>query len=237
MARRRADRLSFLDHLEDLRRKALWVLGFFAAAFLAAYFGLSQRVVEVMVRRIDLPLYYLSVFEPFFTRFRVSAALAAGASLPFLLVQGARFVLPGLHRKERVSFVGITSLFVALVVALGVLLYRYSPLLLSYFLKTFAAPAVGFHLSIASVISFYLMLLLGDALIVLMPLVVFLLLKLGLISPRGLKASRKVIFAVILIVAAVITPPDPFTMLIVAVPLYLIFECALLLLRVVDRGR
>lgn len=237
MARRRAERLSFLDHLEDLRRKVLWVLAFFAAAFLVAYFGLSQRLVEALVRRVDLPLYYLSVFEPFLTRVRVSIALSAGASLPLLLVQVARFVLPGLRKKERISFVGVTGLFIALVAALGVLLYRYSPLLLSYFLKNFATTGVGYHLSIATVISFYLMLLLGDALIVVMPLVVFLLLKLGLITTRGLKASRKVIFAVILIVAAVITPPDPFTMLLVAVPLYLLFEGSLLLLRAVGRGR
>jgi sec-independent protein translocase protein TatC len=46
-----------------------------------------------------------------------------------------------------------------------------------------------------------------------------------------------VIFAVILVVAAVVTPPDPFTMLLVAVPLYLLFEVSLLLLRAVGRGR
>jgi sec-independent protein translocase protein TatC len=226
-----------LEHLEDLRRKLLWVLAFFVAAFLAAYFGFSAKLVEILVRRIGQPLFYLSVYEPFLTRVRVSIALAAGASLPLLLVQMARFVLPGLQRKERLSFVGITGLFVALVATLGALAYRYSPQLLSYFLRTFAAPGVGYHLSLATVVSFYLMLLAADALIVLMPVVVFLLLKLGLISPQGLKASRKVIFAVILVVAAVVTPPDPFTMLLVAVPLYLLFEVSLLLLRAVGRGR
>jgi sec-independent protein translocase protein TatC len=116
-------------------------------------------------------------------------------------------------------------------------LYRFSPLLLSYFLKTFASRDVDYHLSVATVISFYLMLLAGDALIVVIPLVVFLLLQLGLITPQGLNTSRKVIFAVILVVAAVVTPPDPFTMLLVAVPLYLLFEASLLLLRAVLPGR
>jgi sec-independent protein translocase protein TatC len=237
MARRRTERLSFLEHLEDLRRKLLWVLAFFAVAFLAAYFGLSAKLVAVLVRQVDLPLYYLSVYEPFLTRVRVSIALAAGASLPLLLVQVARFVLPGLRRVERASFAGITGLFVSLVVALAVLAYRFSPQLLSYFLKTFAAPGVGYQLSIATVVSFYIMLFAADVLIVLMPVAVFLLLKLGLITRQGLRTSRKVLFAVILVVAAVITPPDPFTMLLVAVPLYLLFEVALLLLRAVGRGR
>jgi sec-independent protein translocase protein TatC len=237
MPRRKADRLTFLEHLEDLRRKVLWVLAFFAAAFLAAYFGLAQGLVEALVGWVDLPLYYLSVFEPFLTRIRVSLALAAVASLPLLLVQVARFVLPGLHRREKASFVAVTGLYLALVAGLGVLLYRFSPLLLSYFLKTFAAREVQYHLSVATVISFYLMLLAADALIVVMPLAVFLLLQLGLITLQGLRRSRKVVFAVILVTAAVVTPPDPFTMLLVAVPLYLLFEGSLALLRTVARRR
>jgi sec-independent protein translocase protein TatC len=111
MAKKRADRLSFLEYLEDLRRKLLWVLALFAAAFLAAYFGFAQRLIQALIRWIELPLYYLSVFEPFLTRVRVSVALAAAASLPLLLVQMARFVLLGLHRRERASFVGITGLY------------------------------------------------------------------------------------------------------------------------------
>jgi len=235
--RKRADRLSFYDHLEDLRRKILWVLAFFAVAFLVAYFGAAQRLVETLVRRIGLELYYLSVFEPFLTRIKVSVSLAVAASLPLLLVQVFRFVLPGLHKKEKIAFLGITGIFLALVVMLGYLLFSYSPLLLGYFLKTFASPAVAYHLSIATLISFYLMLLIGDALIILMPVLVFLLHKMGFITVKGIRSSRKIVIAGLNILAAVITQPDPFTLLIVAVPLYLIFEGSLLLLRAVDRIR
>jgi len=232
-----SDGLSFWDHLEDLRRKLLWVLALFAALFLAGGFGLSQALVERLVRQAPVELFYLSVFEPFLTRLRVSAGLAAVASVPLLYVQVARFVLPGLHRRERSVFLGLSAVFLALVAALGYLLFRFSPLLLRYFLQVFAAPSVGFHLSVTTLISFYLMLLVGDALLILLPVVVFLLLKLGLITPEGLRSSRKVVFAVILVVAAVITPPDPFTMLLVAVPLYLLFEGSLLLLRAASRRR
>jgi sec-independent protein translocase protein TatC len=237
MARKKTDRRSFWDHLEDLRRKVLWVLAFFAVAFLAAYFSLGERVVSYLVRLAGVPMYYLSVWEPFLTRIKVSVSLAAVASLPLLFVQVTRFILPGLYRGERRAFLAISSLFVALVGALGYVLFRFSPLLLSYFLRTFATPSVGYYLSINTLISFYLMLLVGDALIILMPVVVFLLYKLGLITPKGLRTSRKVVFAVILVVSAVITPPDPFTVFIVAIPLWLLFEGSLLLLRAMDRMR
>jgi sec-independent protein translocase protein TatC len=232
---RSKDELSFWDHLEDLRRKLLLVLACFGLCFLASYFFFAQRVVEYLVGRVDQPLYYLSVFEPFLTRVKVSLSLAVLGTIPAFLVQGARFVLPGLYRPEKVLFACLGGLFLALVLGLGYLLLRFSPLLLTYFLKTFASPSVGYHLSVSTLVSFYIMLLLGDAIVILVPVVVFLLHKLGVITPEGIRSSRKILIPVFMFVGAVITPPDPFTMIAVALPLYLVFEGSLLLFRLVDR--
>jgi sec-independent protein translocase protein TatC len=232
---RAAEERSFWDHLEELRRKIIPVLIFVGAAFLFSYFFFSRAVVDLLVRASPYPLYYLSVFEPFLTRLRVSAAVSLVAAVPLLMVQAARFVLPGLYRAERVLFASLASILAALVAAVGFALFRFSPLLLSYFLNSFASPGVSRHLSVATVVSFYIMLLVGDALIVLIPVAVFLLLKTGLITSQGVRASRKVVIPLFMLVAAIITPPDPFTMIAVALPLWLVYEATLVAMRAADR--
>jgi sec-independent protein translocase protein TatC len=102
------DDLSFWDHLEDLRRKVLVALALFALFFLAAYFALSSVAVAHLVQRSRRTLYYLSVFEPFLTRLKVSALLAMLGSLPVLAAQVLRFVLPGLFPRERTILITLT---------------------------------------------------------------------------------------------------------------------------------
>lgn len=232
---RNPDELSFWDHAEELRRKILLVLFVFGGFFLFSYFFYSERVVAWLVGLTGRELFYLSVFEPFFTRLRVSAALSAVAAIPVLLVQAGRFILPGLYPGERVVYVLFAVLFFALMVGVGFALFRFSPLILGFFLDTFASPGVGFRLSVATLISFYIMLLIGDASIVFLPMVVFVLMKVGLITQEGVRRSRRVVVPLFMLVAAVITPPDPFTMIAVALPLWGVYEASLLAMRLLDR--
>ena len=232
---RKVDGYSFWEHLEDLRKKVLWVLLFAALAFLACYFFLSREIIEALVSLSKRTPYYLSVFEPFFSRVRVSAWSAGFASVPFLVVQIVRFVAPGLHRGERRLFLGVTLTFTALVIGAGWLLYTFSPTILSLFLDAFASPSIEMRLSISTFITFYLMLAASALVIVLIPVVTFLLLKLGVIRLAGVNKARRYLIPIFLFIAAVITPPDPASMVIVFIPLWLIFELSLLVFRLMLR--
>jgi sec-independent protein translocase protein TatC len=234
---RKVDGYSFWEHMEDLRRKVLWVLLFAALTFLACYFFLSRQIIEALVSLSRRTPTYISVFEPFFSRLRVSVWAAVFASVPFLVVQIVRFIAPGLHRGERRVFLGVTLTFAALVVGAGWLLYTFSPTILSLFLDAFASPSIEMHLSISTFITFYLMLAASALVIVLIPVVTFLLLKLGVIRLEGVSKARKYLIPVFLFIAAVITPPDPASMIIVFIPLWAIFELSLLVFRLMLRRR
>jgi sec-independent protein translocase protein TatC len=230
------DTLSFWDHAEDLRRKILWALAVFAVSFVVLYFFLSFRLTDYLVSLSSRPLYYLSVFEPFLTRVRVSAWTAVFASVPFLLVQVVRFVMPGLRRRERRMLAGMLAFGAVFVAGVGYLLFAFSPTILKLFLDAFASPAVEMHLSISTFITFYLMLAASAFVIVLIPAVTFILLKIGVLRLETVRKSRRYVVPILLFVAAVITPPDPASMLIVYVPLQLVFELSLLAFRLLLRS-
>jgi sec-independent protein translocase protein TatC len=233
--RHRVDGYSFWGHLEDLRRKLLWVLAFALVAFLGCYFFFSRQVIEALVDLTGRTPYYLSVFEPFFSRLRVSAWSAGFASVPFLVVQVIRFVSPGLRRGERRLFLGVTLVTLLLVAAAGYALFRFSPAILSLFLDAFASPSIEMRLSVSTFITFYLMLAGSALVIVLIPVATFLALRLGVLKLAGVARARRYLVPLFLLVAAVITPPDPASMIIVFIPLWGIFELSLLLFRLLIR--
>jgi sec-independent protein translocase protein TatC len=232
---RKVDGYSFWGHLEDLRRKILWVLGFAILAFLGCYFFLSRQLIEALVGLTGRTPYYLSVFEPFLSRLRVSAWAAAFASVPLAVAQVIRFVSPGLRRGERRLFLGVTLAALLLVIGAGYVLYRFSPLILSLFLDSFASPSIEMRLSISTFITFYLMLAGSALVIVLIPVATFLLLRLGVLRLSGVSKARRYLVPLFLLVAAVITPPDPASMIIVFIPLWAVFEMSLLLFRLLLR--
>ena len=93
--RKKIDDFSFWDHLEDLRRKILVVIACFCLFFLAGYLLFSFRLIAALTEYAGRRFFYLSVFEPFFTRVKISFFLALLSSLPFLLVQLYVFCSPG----------------------------------------------------------------------------------------------------------------------------------------------
>jgi sec-independent protein translocase protein TatC len=233
---KKIDEFSFWDHLEDLRRKILVVIACFVLGLLIAYLALSYRLIELLTSFAGRRFYYLSVFEPFFTRLKISFFLSLLATLPLLLLQLIRFTLPGLKRREKVLLLLIPPLFLALVTGAGILLVRVSPHLLALFLESFAAPGVEFRLSISTLITFYIMLLAADIVLILIPTATFLLLKLGVISVPRIAAARKFLVPFFLLLAALISPPDLVSMLLLACPLWLLFEITLLVFRLFTRS-
>jgi sec-independent protein translocase protein TatC len=120
-------------------------------------------------------------------------------------------------------------------VAVAWALYRWSPLLVDLFLSVFAVQGIEERLSISTYIGFHVMLFAVDALLVLVPLVTYGALRAGIIDAASLGETRRVVIPTLLLLSAMVTPPDPATMLIAALPLWLFFEAALLLHRLTSR--
>lgn len=229
--------LTFWGHLDDLRGKLLWVAGLFILAFLTCYFVVSREVITYLLSRSQREFYYLSVFEPLLSRLKISFLLGLIASLPLFLLQISRFLWPALHTAEKRRYGALLLVLLAGAAALGYLAFRHSPRLLEVFLFIFRVPEVKYHLSVATFLAFHVMLLAGDLLLVIVPLATLTLARSGVLDVSGFGRLRRFAYPILLLLSAMVTPPDPVTMLVVAIPLGCLFELALFLARLGARTK
>lgn len=212
----------FWSHLEDLRKRVIISLCFFIVATGVVY-PFSAQTIKLFTDFVGRT-YFFAPQEALFIRIKVSFMAGLVFSLPLLLHQLYLFVVPALTKDER-SFAG--PLLVALVFFFygGVVAGYY--IFLPYILKMLLSFQTDFMvplLSTSRYFSFILWILAGFGLSFEMPVVFFLLSKLGVISPGLLARNWKFAIVFILIFAAVITPTiDIVTMLITTVPLFFLY--------------
>jgi sec-independent protein translocase protein TatC len=257
--------MSFLDHLEELRwhlmRAALSVVVFAIGVFLARdfvfndiIFGPKQpdfffyRAVCALSNAIglgdklcmsppDFDIITVEFGEQFITHLKVSMVLGMAISMPYIFWEIWRFIKPGLlpiEKKSARGFVFISSgLFIS-----GVLFgyYIIAPFAVS-FLAGYQIEGVRATSSLASYVSYLTMFTIPTGLVFQLPIVVYFLSKVGLITPEFMRTYRRHAFIIILIVAAAITPPDVVTQLLVGIPLYFLYEVSIFVSKRVSKAR
>jgi sec-independent protein translocase protein TatC len=158
-------------------------------------------------------------------------------AFPFVFYQLWGFIRPGLHMKERKSVNGIVF-YVALLFFCGCSFgyYVLTPLSIN-FLGNFQFGDVEVNATILSYLKLVTSLVLGTGLIFQLPVVVYFLGKIGLISSEFLKKYRRHAFVVNLIIAAIITPPDVTSQILVSMPILLLYEVSIFLVARIERQR
>lgn len=242
--------MSFLDHLDELRRRIINSLvatiatgGIFLVfnkwLFAHVVFGptnpdfLTYRFFCSLGERfcISVPEFSQQAIgfgESFLMSIKVSFVLGFIAIFPYVFWQFWQFVRPGLHEKERKATRRIVTICSALFLS-GVLFgyFIISPFAIS-FLMGYTIPGVENIPTVSSYIRFLLMFTAPTGLVFEMPVVVYFLAKVGLITPEFMRKYRKHAIVLILIVAAVITPsPDMISQLLLGTPLYILYELSI----------
>lgn len=175
--------------------------------------------------------------EYFFLSIRLASYAGFLLSLPYILYQACAFIFPGLKRNERrIAMIilfgcGFLSIAGTLVAYWGVF-----PLVLPYILQ-WTPDGVETLLSISSAVNFILLGLLGFALAFQFPMVVLLLVYLDVLSVETLKQQRRVAIVLLAVAAAVLTPPDPISMMFMLTPLVLLYEASIWLGHVIEWRR
>lgn len=218
--------LPLLDHLEELRRRILYGLAALLVCAIGAWF-VSGPVLDLLTRPVER-LVFLSPPEAFVTRLK--AALVTGAFIagPFLFYHFWRFVRPALLPGES-RYVLLAVLFSTLFLAGGVLFgfFVVLPIGVRFFLG-FEGPRLEAMISIGRYVGFAAQILLATGLIFQLPVAIFFLTKLGIVTPRSLRRNRRHAIIGVFILAAVLTPPDVFTQLLLAGPMIVLFELSIL---------
>lgn len=231
------DEKSFVEHLDDLRLALMR-----AAFFLAGGMIIAVPLAPFTVRMLKVP-YEKAALETELMITQVGGGLAilintvlwSGLllSLPLIIAAGAIFVFPGLTRREQSLILQGGSASVILF-AMGVgMAWRWTvPValrLMTHIEAWMGTPAAFWDT--AGYVSFVLKLLLAFGMAFQFPLILLILGRLGLITPRQLSEKRRHFIVALLAFSMIMTPPDPLTMVMMAVPLYLLYEICILLLR------
>ena len=207
----------------------------FCVATLAA-FVFSSRIADFLTAPLavfQVELYTFAPAEKFAAHLHLSFWTGALCATPFLCVQTALFLWPGLRGKERHYACG-ALLGVPLLFVLGAALcYRFlAPLVFGFFLSFCAGDGVESLWSFREYLALLFDLMLAAGLLLQMPLALLALLITGVVSPERVAHYRPHIILLIFFLAAVLTPPDVVSQVMMGVPLYLLFEGALALGRI-----
>jgi sec-independent protein translocase protein TatC len=257
--------MSFLQHLEELRwhiiRSVLAIVFFAILAFIydkiifdniliaprnpsfftnRMFAHLAELLHSPSIRINDKPFQLINtdMSGQFSADMWISLIAGVILAFPFVIWEFWRFVAPALHTKERQNARGavlaISGLFFT-----GVLFgyYLIAPLSI-HFLGTYSVSSqITNMINLNSYFSTIASVSLASGLIFELPAVAYFLAKIDVISTSFLKKYRKHSIIVILIVAAIITPPDVFSQTLVAIPLYMLFEVSILIVAVVQRNK
>lgn len=180
--------------------------------------------------------YYFGPIDPFILRLKAAMLLGILLSLPLLVWQIWMFIRPALQPPERKAILPVTisaSLLFPIGAAFAYYFTRYALL----FLGRYTFPGLEPRIDIFKYLNFLLTMMLALGIVFETPLVIMLLARVGIVNSRMLARFRSQIYVGIFVVAAFLTPPDAFTMLALGIPLVLLFEVSLLLIKPIERRR
>jgi sec-independent protein translocase protein TatC len=227
--------MSFLEHLEELRRRLIVCLVAIALGTVVGFL-FSERLVEWLLRlaqRVpDLSFQAIEVPEKFVASMRVALTAGVALAMPVIVYHVWQFLRPGLYPKER-RYLLVGLPLVTFFFAAGVAFSYFVALPAALrFLLGFGSTSVRTQPQLQPYLSFVSNLLFWSGVCFETPLFLFFLSKIGIVDWRRLSRWRQYAFLLICVLAAAITPtPDPLNMLLVALPLYALYEFGILLAR------
>jgi len=229
----------FLDHLEELRWRLIKSIIVIVACSIIAYIfsdylfqGLWYPLKKIAP---ELKIHYFKVTEAFTTRIKLSVVGGAAAASPIVFYQAWKFVLPGLYQREaKVIFPIVFASTFFFLIGLVFCYFIMLPYGLGFFYDQ-APEGTEATLMMSDYLGFILSLLLAFGAVFQLPVISFFLGRIGVLSSQFLAKGRRYAAIIIALVAAVITPPDFISQLAIGVPLYILYEISIIIVRLTGR--
>ena len=228
-------KMTLMQHFSELRRRILWTLVVFVFAFGLGWI-VAPMVENFLVRPLmnvwdDAVLLYTGLSDGLMIQFSLATLVALIITIPFLLWHIWAYIAPGLHKNEKQFLLPIFLLSpVLFVVGAAFAFYVLFPIVFKFFIDLSTSgnvPTVLFP-AVRGYLGFAIDLLKIFGVAFQLPLILVLLNRVGLLSKKTAIQSRKYVIVIIFICAAVLTPPDIISQILLAVPMWLLFEISLL---------
>jgi sec-independent protein translocase protein TatC len=230
------EEMTLAEHLDELRSRIVKACLAIGAAFIVGVI-LARPALKFVrdsanIEKFDI----IEATEPIINYFKIALYIAISIAFPVIFYQMFAFIAPGLTRKEKRLVYGSLP-FVVIFFLLGASFAFFLAIPRAFaFLSNFMSDTFDYSPTAGSIFSFYLQVTLGMGAAFQLPIIMYLLARLNIVSPRRMARSRRWAVVLVLIAAAIITPtPDPFNMLFVAIPIYGVFEIGIIFARIGHR--
>ncbi|HON38315.1 MAG: twin-arginine translocase subunit TatC [Desulfomonilia bacterium] len=236
------EKLPIHEHLEELRWRLIKCIIAVAVGFVATY-AFKERIFEFLVWPLTkvLPensrMIYTSLPEAFITYLKVAFFAGLILAIPVIFYQIWKFVMPGLYPNERryvIPFMLVATLFFLAGVSFAY--FVVFPYGFMFFLG-FQTESIAAMPTMKEYLGLVMKLMLAFGVCFELPVIMFFLAKMGLVNPQWLKKSRKYAILIVFVVAAILTPPDVFSQIMLAIPLLILYEISIWVTRVVEKKK
>jgi len=229
--------MSVLEHLSELRLRLVISAGALLVAS-AICFTYIEHIRAILTLPLEgQQLIFLSPPEAFMANFKLALFSGLVASSPVILHQVSAYIFPGLSRNEKKFFVAVLLGIVVLFATGIVFAYQVVfPFTLRFFLQ-FADARLDPQFTITEYISFVISFHLAFGAVFQLPLLTWALGKMGLLTTQFLRRYRKIAYLIMLVVSAIITPPDIISQVVMILPLALLYELGIVMVLISERKR
>ncbi len=241
--------LSFVNHLTELRSRLIKTFWFLFISFIICYI-FSAEIYDFLVKpysraiiesNLDRRLIFTALHEAFITYLKVAFFASFFITSPIFLTQIWKFVAPGLYQNEKKALLPYLIATPILFVLGGLLVYYLvMPLAIKFFLSFESAAdpssiAIQLEAKVNEYLSLIMRLIFAFGISFQLPVILSLLARIGAIDSIYLKERRKYVVVIIFAFAALLTPPDPITQIGLALPLLILYELSILVVKIIEK--
>lgn len=231
------EEMTLQEHLEEFRDRIIRIFIAIVPAFIIGWFFHDDVLRDIRVKSNAIEgLQTLGAVDPITISFQISLYIAITICVPVIFYQFIAFLMPGMTRKEK-KFLFSSLPFITILFLAGAWFGYFvaAPRALE-FLSNWNSDILKWELTAQNAVTFFLRLVIGIGIGFQLPVVIFVLSKLGIVSVEKLRKWRKYAYLLLFVAAAIITPtPDPINMATVAIPLILLYELGIIISAVFGR--